>query len=62
MSDDKQKPPYGEDELVLRIRANGEVFVGFFPVSFSEFVIDHVYSKERREKLEELGSRKIYCG
>jgi len=62
MSDDKQETPYGEDELVVKIRTNGSIFVGFFPVSFSEFVIDYIYDKERREKLKELGSRRIYCG
>lgn len=62
MSDNKQKLPDGEEELVINIKANGDAFVGFFPVSFSEFVIDYVYDKKRRESLKEMGIRKIYCG
>jgi len=55
-------PEKKEKELILHIREDGSTYVEFFPVSFSDFVIDYVYDKERREKLKEMGCRRIYCG
>ena len=55
-------PEEKQEELVLCIKPDGSAYVEFFPVSFSEFVIDYVYDKERRETLEELGCRRVYCG
>lgn len=51
-----------EEELILHIKPGGNTRVEFFPVSFSEFIIDYVYGKEDRERAEQTGCRKIYCG
>ena len=51
-----------KEELVLHIKPNGDTVVEFFPVSFSEFIIDYVYGKKEREKAKQAGCCKIYCG
>jgi hypothetical protein len=50
------------EELVLRVQRGGNTIVQFFPVSFSEFIIDNVYGKKERERVAQTGCRKIYCG
>jgi len=50
------------EELVLRVQPGGNTVVQFFPVSFSEFIIDNVYGKKERELAARTGRRKIYCG
>ena len=57
-----EKGIVGEDELILRIMPNGDTKIVFFPVSFSEFIIDYVYGKEDRERMTLTECRKIYCG
>lgn len=51
-----------ENKLTLCIMPDGETRVDFFPVSFSEFMIDYVLSKEERERMALTECRKIYCG
>lgn len=60
MSQDKNPPV--KEELVLRIPPGGETEVEFFPVSFSDFIIDCVLDKKQRERLAQTECRKIYCG
>jgi hypothetical protein len=55
------------EELVIRIKPNGDSVVDFLPVSFSEFIIKNMYDKERRERFlkdaEERGQPpRILCG
>ena len=50
------------EELVLRVQPGGNTIVQFFPVSFSEFIIDNVYGKKERELAAKTGCRRIYCG
>jgi hypothetical protein len=59
MSSTKEKKG---DELTIIVMPNGDTRIDFFPVSFSEFIIDNVYSKEERERLASTECRKIYCG
>lgn len=61
MSQDKEDALVKE-ELVLRVQPGGNTIIQFFPVSFSEFIIDYVYGKEERERAAQTGYRKIYCG
>ncbi len=61
MSFDK-KPEVEENKLTLRIMPDGSTRIDFFPVSFSEFIIDNVYNKEDRERMKKTNCRKIYCG
>lgn len=51
-----------QEELILHIRPGGNTRVEFFPVSFSEFIIDYVYNKEDRERAKRTNCRRIYCG
>jgi len=51
-----------EECLTIKISPEGDTEIEFFPVSYSEFIIDYVYSKEDRERANALGTRKIYCG
>lgn len=60
MSPDKK--PVEEKKLVLRVSPGGVTKIDFFPVSFSEFIIDYVYGKEDRERMALTKCRKIYCG
>ncbi len=63
MSRDRTEEEIREtEELVLCVKPGGNTIVQFFPVSFSEFIIDYVYGKEQRERAALTGSRKIYCG
>lgn len=55
-------PEEKQEELILHIRSDGSTYVEFFPVSFSDFVIDYVYDKDRRNALKKMKCRKIYCG
>jgi len=48
--------------LIIRITPEGNTELEFFSVSFSEFIIDYVYSKKDRELAASTGTRKIYCG
>jgi len=50
------------ETMVLRVCPDGSTKIEFFPVSFSEFIIDYVYDKEERDRIEQYGSRRIYCG
>jgi len=61
MSQDKKNAPVKE-ELVLRVQPGGDTIVQFFPVSFSEFIIDYVYGKKDRERMAQTECRRIYCG
>lgn len=51
-----------KDSITIRISKEGETSLDFFPVSYSEFVIDYVYSREERERAKSMNIRKIYCG
>jgi hypothetical protein len=65
MSQDKDKTCEEiaqSEELVLHVKLGGNTVVQFFPVSFSEFIIDNVYGKKERELAARTGCRKIYCG
>ena len=50
------------DKLTIVVKPGGKTHIDFFPVSFSEFIIDYVYGKEDRERMALTGCRKIYCG
>lgn len=50
------------DRLILHIKPGGSTRIEFFPVSFSEFIIDHIYDKKNRERIKQTDCRKIYCG
>jgi len=46
---------------------DGSICVPFFPVSFSEFVIDHLYDDEERERVKRYESMNVlpnhvFCG
>ena len=56
------KPEVKENKLTLRVMPSGSTIIDFFPVSFSEFIIDNVMSKEERERMKLTNCRKIYCG
>lgn len=58
----KPKEEEAKPQLVLRIHPGGTTTVQFFPVSFSEFIIDYVYDKKNRERMARTGARRIYCG
>jgi len=48
--------------FTIIVKPNGDTEIPFFPISFSEFIIDYVYSKEERERMALTESRRIYCG
>ena len=56
------EPVVKENKLTLRVMLGGRTIIDFFPVSFSEFIIDNVYNKKERERMKLTGCRKIYCG
>jgi len=56
------KDKYGRNKMVLRVHPGGNTTIDFFPVTFSEFIIDYVYGKEDRERMALTGTRKIFCG
>ncbi len=51
-----------DDELVIHVLPGGDTRLGFFPVSYSDFVIDYIYGKKDKERLAKTGCRRIYCG
>ena len=55
-------PEKKKGELIIRLMPNGDTKIDFFPVEFSEFIIDYVMSKEERERMALTGCRRIYCG
>ena len=56
------------EELEITITPEGDSFINFMPVSFSDFVIDHMLSDEERagfdKRTEMYGpmARRIFCG
>ena len=64
MSTTKEEKPAEEikEEVVLKVHPGGNTSIDFFPVSFSEFIIDYVYGKKDRERMAITGCRKIFCG
>jgi len=62
------------ESMEMHIEEDGTVFIPFFPVSFSEFIVDHVYDEEEKKRIETVEAlsrridpegkrrRKIFCG
>lgn len=48
------------ESMEIHIEENGDVDVPFFPVSFSEFIIDNIMTEEERNSTPSNG--RIYCG
>jgi len=56
-----------EESMDIIIEMDGSICVPFFPVSFSEFVIDHLYDDEERERVKRYESMNVlpnhvFCG
>ena len=51
-----------DKKQTLIIRNDGSTHIEWVSVPFSEFIIDHVMSKEERDQFKKMGTRKIYCG
>ena len=57
-----KKPDHKKEQFTICVTDEGGTMVDFFPVSFSEFMIDCVFDKKERDRLALTGCRKIYCG
>ena len=59
---EKSYSKFSDDMQEIIILPNGDTYIEWVSVPFSEFIIDYVLGKEEREKYNKYDCRRIYCG